>query len=137
LAGNTLIPPPQLTKHDDLDESNAEAEQDQSTNPDIKKFEVSECQIYGYFFLTEPAHIRALDPITVGCIFKVMSTGKVFIRVRKLVYKLNYLTQFIDLDPDTGYFCNKFTHQHITSGDPTKNQDVLEILHQVLLQHHE
>lgn len=60
-----------------------------------------------------------------------------YIRVRKLVYRLNYLTQFIVLDPDTGYFCNKFTNEHITSGDPTKNQDILEILHKVLTQHHD
>jgi hypothetical protein len=81
--------------------------------------------------------LRALDPITVGCIFKELPTNKVYIRVRKLVYKLNYLTQFVDLDPDTGYFCNKFTNSHMTLGDPTKSYDVLEILNQVLVQHHD
>jgi hypothetical protein len=59
--------------------------------------------------LTKPAHLNALDPVTVGCIFKNLADNKVYIRVKKLIYKINYLTLFIELDPDTGFYINKFT----------------------------
>ena len=86
-----------------------------------QKFDVNQCEIYGYFFLTKPAHVKALDPITVGCIFKNTVDKKVHIRVKKLIFKINYLTQFIELDPDTGYYINKFTYSQMTYGNPQKN----------------
>ena len=85
--------------------------------------------------MTKPAHVKALDPIIVGCIFKNIADNKVYIRVKKLIYKINYLTQFIELDPDTGYYINKFTYSQMTYGNPQKNQNILEILNQVLAQH--
>jgi hypothetical protein len=75
--------------------------------------------------LTEPAHLRALDPITVGCVFKELPSDKVFIRVKKLAYKLSYLMKFVYLDQDTGLFCNKFTDGYLTHGLLNKNQNVL------------
>jgi len=73
--------------------------------------------------------------VVVGCIFRHISSNKVYIRVKKLNYKINYLTQFIELDPDTGYYCNKFSQNQMTNGNPQKNQNILEILNQVLAQH--
>ena len=81
-----------------------------------QKFDVSHCEIYGYFFLTEPAHKKALDPVVLGCVFK--NEGKVYLRVKKLMYKVNYLTQFIELDADTGYYVNKYSQSQMTRGDP-------------------
>ena len=82
------------------------------------KFEINQCEIYGYFLLSKPAHQKALDPVIVGCVFKSMASQKFYIRVKKLMFKINYLTQFIELDPDTGYYCNKFSQAQITNGHP-------------------
>jgi hypothetical protein len=95
-------------------------EKKEKTTPIIyNKFDVNQCEIYGYFFLTQPAHIKALDPVLIGCIFK--NANKTYIRVKKLMYKINYLTQFIELDPDTGYYIDKFTKNQMTLGNPQKN----------------
>ena len=51
------------------------------------------------------------------------------------MYKINYLKQFIELDPDTGYYVNKYSQSQMTLGDPQKNQNILEILNEVLGQH--
>lgn len=59
--------------------------------------------------MTQPAHVKALDPVLIGCVFKNIQTNKTYIRVKKLMYKINYLMQFIELDPDTGYYIDKFT----------------------------
>ena len=77
------------------------------------KFEVSQCSIYGYFLLTEPAHKKVFDPVIIGCIFKYLPTNKMYIRVKKLAYKLNYITQFIELDPETGYYIDKISNLKI------------------------
>jgi hypothetical protein len=43
--------------------------------------------------------------------------------------------QFIELDPDTGYYIDKFTKSQMTLGNPQKNLDIPEILNHVLAQH--
>ena len=48
------------------------------------------------------------------------------------MFKINYLTQFIELDPDTGYYCDKLTQSQLTQGKPGSNQNILEILNSVL-----
>jgi len=55
-----------------------------------------------------------------GCIFKNLLNSKTFIRVKKLAYKINYLTQFIELDQDTGFFVNKLTNNQMTFGNKSK-----------------
>lgn len=81
--------------------------------------------------------MKALDPIVVGCIFKNLLNNKTFIRVKKLAYKFNYLTQFIEVDPDTGFFVNKLTNSQMTFGDKSKKSNILEILKQIVAQHQE
>ena len=141
-------PPHQLSKPEEikkpeLDEKKKESKEapkevdQQNRTPVYQKFDVHQCEIYGYFFLTEPAHMKALDPIVVGCIFKNLLNNKTFIRVKKLAYKLNYLTQFIEMDPDTGFFVNKLTNSQMTFGDKNKKQNILEILKQIVAQHQE
>lgn len=72
--------------------------------------------------MTEPAHKKAIDPIIVGCIFKYLPSNKIYIRVKKLAYKLNYITQFIELDPETGYYNDKISNLKIFKNN-TKNSD--------------
>lgn len=60
--------------------------------------------------LTKPSHQKALDPVIVGVVFKSVISGKTFIRIKKLTYKINYLTQFFEPDAETGFFVDKFTN---------------------------
>lgn len=116
---------PQAAEEAEAEKTVAVPAEEEAKEEKVKELNVDECEIYGYFLLTEPAHLRALDPVTVGCIFKELPSNKVFIRVKKLVYKLSYLMKFVYLDQDTGLFCNKFTDGYLTHGLLNKNQNVL------------
>mmetsp|Transcript_13543 Transcript_13543/g.21102 ORF Transcript_13543/g.21102 Transcript_13543/m.21102 type:complete len:332 (-) Transcript_13543:14288-15283(-) len=97
----------------------------------FQKMDVSQCEIFGYILLTKPAHLRCLDPITVGCLFRNVTTGRVFIRVKKLMFKIDYLTQFIEVDPDTGFYFDKLTQSSFFEL-PANSQNTLSILNRML-----
>jgi hypothetical protein len=81
---------------------------------EYQKFDVSQCEIYGYILLSQPAHLKALDPISIGVLFK--HNQRTYIRIKKLCYKLNYLMQFIEQDPETGFFLNKYSNLLVSNG---------------------
>lgn len=60
------------------------------------------CKVLGYVFLTRPAYEKVIDPVTVGCVFYDLDSNKYFFRVRKLMFQLHYLQNFISLDPNSG-----------------------------------
>ena len=68
----------------------------------------------------------------IGCIFKNKLTGGTFLRVKKLIYKLNYLAQFIETDPSTGYHQDKYTGCQMTRGPPSQQSNILEVLNNIL-----
>ena len=73
--------------------------------------------------------------MSIGVLFKSTITNKTFIRIKKLTYKINYLTQFIELDPETGFFINKFTNNQLTLGSAHKTMSITEALNQLVAQH--
>lgn len=104
-----------------------------------KKEEAAEMkhEIIGHFMLTEPAHKRVLDPITVGCVYKDLAKDKVFARVKKLAYNPSFLRKFLYVDAETGLFCNKFTDSQVTNGLLDKTQNIVDVFNQLLTQHHD
>jgi hypothetical protein len=76
-------------------------------NLDISKsirVQASEVKVIGYFLLSKPAFDKAINPLTVGCIFQTQtsSNNKYYMRVRKIDFALHYLLNFISLDPVSG-----------------------------------
>lgn len=88
---------------------------------------LNQCKVLGYFLLSKPAFEKSIDPLTVGCIFYSSTTNKYYIRVRKLMLALQYLHNFISLDPVSGQQINKISGKQILNTEDFKSfyQEIL------------
>jgi hypothetical protein len=57
--------------------------------------------------------------------------------VKKLSYKINYLSQFFSLDPETGFFVDKFTNTQLTTGSSSSTKQFNETLSAIVSEHQE
>ena len=71
--------------------------------------QTNDINVIGYFLLSKPAFDKAIDPVTVGCIYLSLKTNKYYMRVRKVDFALHYLLNFISLDPISGQQINKIS----------------------------
>lgn len=75
--------------------------------------------ILGYILLSKPSFQKAIDPLLVGCVYYNSLTKKFYLKIRKVIFLLHYLQNFITLDTTSGQQINKLTGKHLTdSSDP-------------------
>lgn len=105
------LAPPQSPSLEKIKETNQEHEEEKdqtvigSITPqkeDRTNYNAQDCEVLGYILLSKPAYVNDIDPVSVGCVFFNTKTQKYFLRVRKLMFVLNYLLTFISHDPVTG-----------------------------------
>ena len=60
-----------------------------------------------------------------GVVFKGTVTQQTFIRVKKLAFKVNYLMQFFELDPETGLFMDKYNSNQFGAGKANNSASAL------------
>ena len=93
----------------------------------LRPFLQSDCKVLGYVLLSKPSSMNVIDPILVGCVFFYAKEQKYFLRVKKLTFTIQYLQNFITLDPVTGQKINKISGTQLLDVD-----DIAAINEQVL-----
>ncbi len=71
-------------------------------------------EMVGCTLLSRPAFSNCLDPLYVGAVYKNLNSGKYFYKVRKLIYNIQYLINFIQIDKDNGFYINILSGKLLT-----------------------
>ena len=58
--------------------------------------------VLGYIILSRPAYEKVIDPLMVGCVYINNETKKICMKMRKIVFLLHYIQNFITLDINSG-----------------------------------
>lgn len=67
----------------------------------LRPFVENECKVLGYILLSKPQTVISIEPVTVGCVFYSANVHKYFLRVKRITFTVQYLQNFVNLDPTT------------------------------------
>lgn len=81
----------------------------------------------GYILLSKPQTVISIDPVTVGCVFYSANVHKYFLRVKRITFTVQYLQNFVNLDPTTNQKINKLTGKQLIFTEDMKamNEEIL------------
>jgi len=91
------------------------------------KLTKEDSKVLGYLLLSDPYSATSLHPLTVGCVIQHVPTKRYYLKVKVLSFTLQYLQNFVNLDPQTNQKINKLSGKQLVNHDDivAMNKEIL------------